>query len=153
MKRIVAAGVAAATALSLAAVPAQAAEGSNEFIEGVRKAVDGEGVRKAIEGPKSVVEDTLEGAEEGARQGVEKRKLDKKLEDEGYGAAPKTDGAKDMIVGSVEQGSSADQAYKATQAGWILTWIAVAAAGLGAIGFVADQAGVLPAGMMPKLPF
>lgn len=144
MKRIVAAGVAAATALSLAAVPAQAAEGSNEFIEDVRK---------AVEGPKGVVEDTLEGAEEGARQGVQKRKLDKKLEDEGYGAAPKTDGAKDMIVGSVEQGSSADQAYKATQAGWILTWIAVAAAGLGAIGFVADQAGVLPAGMMPKLPF
>ncbi len=144
MKRIVAAGVAAATALSLAAVPAQAAEGSNEFIEDVRK---------AVEGPKGVVEDTLEGAEEGARQGVQKRKLDKKLEDEGYGAAPKTDGAKDMIVGSVEQGSSADQAYKATQASWILTWIAVAAAGLGAIGFVADQAGVLPAGMMPKLPF
>ena len=144
MKRIVAAGVAAATALSLAAVPAQAAEGSNEFIEDVRK---------AVEGPKGVVEDTLEGAEEGARQGVQKRKLDKKLEDEGYGAAPKTDGAKDMIVGSVEQGSSADQAYKATQAGWILTWIAVAAAGLGASGFVADQAGVLPAGMMPKLPF
>lgn len=144
MKRIVAAGVAAATALSLAAVPAQAAEESNEFIGGVRK---------AVEGPKGVVEETLEGAEEGARQGVEKRKLDKKLEDEGYGAAPKTDGAKDMIVGSVEQGSSADQAYKATQAGWILTWIAVAAAGLGAIGLVADQAGVLPAGMMPKLPF
>ena len=135
MKRIVAAGVAAATALSLAAVPAQAAEGSNEFIEDVRK---------AVEGPKGVVEDTLEGAEEGARQGVQKRKLDKKLEDEGYGAAPKTDGAKDMIVGSVEQGSSADQAYKATQAGWILTWVAVAAAGLGAIGFVANQAGLLP---------
>ena len=144
MKRTVAAGLAAATALSLAAVPAQAAEESNEFIEGVRK---------AVEGPKGVVEDTLEGAEEGARQGVEKRKLDKKLEDEGYGAAPKTDGAKDMMVGSVEQGSSADQAYKATQAGWIVTWIAVAAAGLGAIGFVADQAGLLPAGMMPKLPF
>ena len=75
---------------------------------------------------------------------MEKRKLDKKLEDEGYGAAPKTDGAKDMIVGSVEQGSSADQAYQATQAGWILTWVAVAAAGLGAIGFVANQAGLLP---------
>lgn len=144
MKRTVAAGLAAATALSLAAVPAQAAEESNEFIDGVRK---------AVEGPKGIVEDTLEGAEEGARQGVEKRKLDKKLEDEGYGAAPKTDGAKDMMVWSVEQGSSADQAYKATQAGWILTWIAVAAAGLGAIGFVADQAGLLPAGMMPKLPF
>lgn len=144
MKRTIAAGLATATALSLAAVPAQASEESNEFIEGVRE---------AVEGPKGVVEDTLEGAEEGARQGVQKRKLDKKLEDEGYGAAPKTDGAKDMIVGSVEQGSSADQAYKATQAGWILTWIAVAAAGLGAIGFVADQAGVLPAGMMPKLPF
>ena len=144
MKRTIAAGLATATALSLTAVPAQAAEDSNEFIEGVRE---------AVEGPKGVVEDTLQGAEEGARQGMEKRKLDKKLEDEGYGAAPKTDGAKDMIVGSVEQGSSADQAYKATQAGWILTWIAVAAAGLGAIGFVADQAGVLPAGMMPKLPF
>ncbi|MGV0375287.1 hypothetical protein ACUY2P_06865 [Corynebacterium hadale] len=144
MKRTVVAGLAAATALSLAAVPAQAAEESNEFIEDVRK---------AVEGPKGIVEDTLEGAEEGARQGVEKRKLDKKLEDEGYGAAPKTDGAKDMMVGSVEQGSSADQAYQATQAGWIATWIAVAAAGLGAIGLVADQAGVLPAGMMPKLPF
>ena len=144
MKRTIAAGLATATALSLTAVPAQAAEDSNEFIEGVRE---------AVEGPKGVVEDTLQGAEEGARQGVQKRKLDKKLEDEGYGAAPKTDGAKDMIVGSVEQGSSADQAYKATQAGWILTWIAVAAAGLGAIGLVADQAGVLPAGMMPKLPF
>ena len=135
MKRTIAAGLATVTALSLAAVPAQAAEDSNEFIEGVRE---------AVEGPKGVVEDTLQGAEEGARQGMEKRKLDKKLEDEGYGAAPKTDGAKDMIVGSVEQGSSADQAYKATQAGWILTWIAVAAAGLGAIGFVANQAGLLP---------
>ena len=135
MKRTIAAGLATATALSLTAVPAQAAEDSNEFIEGVRE---------AVEGPKGVVEDTLQGAEEGARQGVQKRKLDKKLEDEGYGAAPKTDGAKDMIVGSVEQGSSADQAYKATQAGWILTWIAVAAAGLGAIGFVANQAGLLP---------
>lgn len=135
MKRTIAAGLATATALSLTAVPAQAAEESNEFIEGVRE---------AVEGPKGVVEDTLQGAEEGARQGMEKRKLDKKLEDEGYGAAPKTDGAKDMIVGSVEQGSSADQAYKATQAGWILTWIAVAAAGLGAIGFVANQAGLLP---------
>ena len=135
MKRTIAAGLATATALSLTAVPAQAAEDSNEFIEGVRE---------AVEGPKGVVEDTLQGAEEGARQGMEKRKLDKKLEDEGYGAAPKTDGAKDMIVGSVEQGSSADQAYKATQAGWILTWVAVAAAGLGAIGFVANQAGLLP---------
>ena len=134
MKRTIAAGLATATALSLTAVPAQAAEDSNEFIEGVRE---------AVEGPKGVVEDTLQGAEEGARQGMEKRKLDKKLEDEGYGAAPKTDGAKDMIVGSVEQGSSADQAYKATQAGWILTWVAVAAAGLGAIGFVANQAGLL----------
>ncbi|PAT12474.1 hypothetical protein [Corynebacterium hadale] len=135
MKRTIAAGLATVTALSLAAVPAQAAEDSNEFIEGVRE---------AVEGPKRVVEDTLQGAEEGARQGMEKRKLDKKLEDEGYGAAPKTDGAKDMIVGSVEQGSSADQAYQATQAGWILTWVAVAAAGLGAIGFVANQAGLLP---------
>ena len=135
MKRTIAAGLATATALSLTAVPAQAAEDSNEFIEGVRE---------AVEGPKGVVEDTLQGAEEGARQGVQKRKLDKKLEDEGYGAVPKTDGAKDMIVGSVEQGSSADQAYQATQAGWILTWVAVAAAGLGAIGFVANQAGLLP---------
>ena len=155
MKRILAAGLAGVTALSLAVAPAQAAEGNSDFIDGVReKAKDSElidGIRDAAEGPKGVVEGALEGAEEGARQGIEKRKLDKKLEEDGYGAAPQTDGAKDMMVGSVERGSSADQAYKASQAGWILTWLAVAAAGIGAVGFVANQAGLLP--NVPNLPF
>lgn len=148
MKRILAAGLAGVIALSLAAAPAQAAEDTNDFFDGVReKAKDSElidGIRDAAEGPKGVVEGALEGAEEGARQGIEKRKLDKKLEEDGYGAAPQTDGAKDMMVGSIDHGSSADQAYKASQAGWILTWIAVAAAGIGAVGFVANQAGLLP---------
>ena len=142
MKRILAAGLAGVTALSLATVPAQAAEESNDFIEGVRDAADG---------AKGVIGGALEGAEEGARQGNEKRKLNKQLEEEGYGAVPQTDGAKKMMDGSIEQGSSADQAYDASQAGWILTWIAVAAAGLGAIGFVANQAGLPP--NMPNLPF
>lgn len=158
MKRILAAGLAGVTALSLAAAPAQAAEDTNDFFDGVReKAQESElidGVRDAAQGTKDFVEDTLEGAEEGARKGVEKRKLDKKLEEDGYGAAPQTDGAKDMMVGSVERGSSADQAYKASQAGWILTWIAVAAAGIGAVGFVANQAGLLPnMPNVPNLPF
>ncbi|MCG7277931.1 hypothetical protein MHJ95_02820 [Corynebacterium imitans] len=155
MKRILAAGLAGVTALSLAAAPAQAAEGNSDFIDSVReKAKDSElidGIRDAAEGPKGVVEGALEGAEEGARQGIEKRKLDKKLEEDGYGAAPQTDGAKDMMVGSIDHGSSADQAYKASQAGWILTWIAVAAAGIGAVGFAASQAGLLP--NMPNVPF
>lgn len=158
MKRILAAGLAGVIALSLAAAPAQAAEDTNDFFDGVReKAKDSElidGIRDAAEGPKGVVEGALEGAEEGARQGIEKRKLDKKLEEDGYGAAPQTDGAKDMMVGSIDHGSSADQAYKASQAGWILTWIAVAAAGIGAVGFVANQAGLLPnVPNVPNLPF
>ena len=158
MKRILAAGLAGVIALSLAAAPAQAAEDTNDFFDGVReKAKDSElidGIRDAAEGPKGVVEGALEGAEEGARQGIEKRKLDKKLEEDGYGAAPQTDGAKDMMVGSIDHGSSADQAYKASQAGWILTWIAVAAAGIGAVGFAANQAGLLPnVPNLPNLPF
>lgn len=158
MKRILAAGLAGVTALSLAVAPAQATEGNSDFIDGVReKAQESElidGVRDAAQGTKDFVEDTLEGAEEGARKGVEKRKLDKKLEEDGYGAAPQTDGAKDMMVGSIDHGSSADQAYKASQAGWILTWIAVAAAGIGAVGFAANQAGLLPnVPNVPNLPF
>lgn len=155
MKRILAAGLAGVTALSLATAPAQAAEESNDFIEGVReKAKDSElieGVRDAADGAKGVIEGAREGAQEGARQGNEKHKLDKKLEEDGYGAVPQTDGAKKMMDGSIEQGSSADQAYKASQAGWILTWIAVAAAGIGALGFAANQAGLLP--NMPNMPF
>ncbi|MCT2338194.1 hypothetical protein [Corynebacterium sp. p3-SID1056] len=116
MKRILSVGLAGMTALSLAAAPAQAAEGPNNLVEG-------------------------------GRQFVEIAKLNGIVADKGYGAAPETDGAKDMMTGSVEQGSTAEQAWQGTQAGWALTWIAVAAAGLGAIGFVANQAGLL------NLPF
>lgn len=155
MKRILSAGVAGVTALSLAAAPAQAAEGTNDFFDGVReKAQESElidGVRDAAQETKGVVEDTIADAEENVRKERQERKLDKKLEEDGYGAAPQTDGAKDMMVGSIDHGSSADQAYKASQAGWILTWIAVAAAGIGAVGFVANQAGLLP--NVPNLPF
>lgn len=67
----------------------------------------------------------------------------------GWGAMPDTKPAGEMIAGSVEKGSSAEQAWAATQAGWSLTWIAVAAAGLGAIAFIAQQAGLIPAGTLP----
>lgn len=148
MKRILAAGLAGVTALSLATAPAQASEESNDFIEGVReKAKDSElidGIRDDAERTKNVVDDTIADAEENIRKERQERKLDKKLEEDGYGAVPQTDGAKKMMDGSIEQGSSADQAYKASQAGWILTWIAVAAAGIGALGFAANQAGLLP---------
>ncbi|WP_153953114.1 hypothetical protein [Campylobacter jejuni] len=48
-----------------------------------------------------------------------------------------------MAAGSVMAGSSAKTAYGATQFGWTLTWIAVAAAGIGLIGAAAKQAGLL----------
>ncbi|MDK8364496.1 hypothetical protein [Corynebacterium sp. UMB10119B.1] len=53
----------------------------------------------------------------------------------------------------MENGSSAEEAYRATQVGWILTWIAVAAAGLGTIGYGAKVAGVLPPQVAQALPF
>lgn len=122
MKRFTAAALAAATAMSLAVAPAQAAPKPNNELEE-------------------------------ARQGVEAIKLLGIVGDKGLGAAPVTDGASDMIVGSVQAGSSAEEAYRATQAGWILTWIAVSVAGLGLIGYAAKAAGVLPPQIAGQLPF
>lgn len=68
------------------------------------------------------------------------------------GAMPDTDGARKMAYGSVEQGSSAEQAYKATQAGWIVTWIAVGIGGVGLLALAAQAAGLIPAGTI-QLPF
>lgn len=122
MKRFTAAALAAATAMSLAVAPAQAAPKPNNELEE-------------------------------ARQGVEAIKLLGILADKGTGAAPQTEGAGDMMAGSIEAGSSAEEAYRATQAGWILTWIAVSVAGLGLIGYGAKAAGVLPPQLAGQLPF
>ncbi|OIR46056.1 hypothetical protein BJP08_00130 [Corynebacterium sp. NML140438] len=65
------------------------------------------------------------------------------LATKGLGAMPDTEGAGKMAAGSIKAGSSAEEAYKATQAGWIITWIAVAATGLGAMAFGAKQVGLL----------
>lgn len=84
---------------------------------------------------------------------MERAKLRKILHDKGTGAAPDTQTTRDWVDGSVKNGSSAEEAYRATQAGWILTWIAVAAAGLGVIGYGAKAAGVLPPQVAQALPF
>lgn len=114
MKRFSAATVAAATALTLVAMPAQAAE--NEI----------DTVRETVEGLKLI--------------GI--------FADKGVGAAPDTELAGEWAFGSVAKGSSAEEAYRATQAGWGILWAVLAVAGLGAIGFGAQQAGLLP-----NLPF
>ncbi|MGJ4051184.1 hypothetical protein ACN4DP_08895 [Corynebacterium macclintockiae] len=108
MKRIATATVAAATALSLAAAPAQAAPST----------------------PTNA-------------QKVEMAKLAGIFVLQGTGAAPNTGPTGKMAAGSVMAGSSAKTAYGATQFGWALTWIAVAAAGIGLIGAAAKQAGLL----------
>ena len=120
MKRFTAASVAAATALSLVAAPAQA-QTWDEYKD--------------------------------LATGIEAIDLLARFGDKGTGAMPKTDGAVEMAFGSVAQGSSGEQAYNATQAGWALTWIAVSAASLGIIAFAAKQAGVLPANIAAALPF
>lgn len=122
MKRFTAAALAAATAMSLAVAPAQAAPKPNNELEELR-------------------------------QGVEAAKLLGILADKGAGAAPNTEGAGEMMAGSVQAGSSAEEAYRASQAGWILTWIAVSVAGLGLIGYGAKAAGVLPPQIAGQLPF
>ncbi|MCQ4616905.1 hypothetical protein KBX29_08715 [Corynebacterium sp. CCUG 18816] len=101
MKRLTAATLAAATAMSLAAAPAQADEA------------------------------------------LERAKFLGILAVKGTGAAPDTEPVGKMVVGSIKAGSSAEEAYNATQAGWIITWIAVAATGLGALAFGAKQVGLL----------
>ena len=115
MKRLAAASVAAATALTLVAAPAQAEE------------------RSAAE----IYAEQLKFLAIAGQNG-------------NFGAMPETTPAAQMADGSVEAGSSGREAWNATQAGWALTWIAVSAAGLGLIAFVADQAGILPAGLLPK---
>ena len=90
---------------------------------------------------------------EGARQGVEALKLVGILADKGLGAVPNTKPAGEMMFGSVQQGSSAEEAYNGSQAAWALTWIAVSAAGLGLIAFGLDKAGVLPPSIAANLPF
>ncbi|WP_421628784.1 hypothetical protein [Corynebacterium pseudogenitalium] len=104
MKRITAATLAAATAMSLAAAPAQAEEQDVAYEVG---------------------------------------KLIGLWAVNGTGPVPNTEGAGKMAAGSVKAGSSGEEAYKATQAGWIITWIAVAATGLGALAFGAKQVGLL----------
>lgn len=104
MKRITAATLAAATAMSLAAAPAQAEE------------------------------------HDPAYEAVEYLRI---LATKGTGAAPDTEPVGKMVAGSIKAGSSAEEAYNATQAGWIITWIALAATGLGAMAFGAKQVGLL----------
>ena len=104
MKRITAATLAATTAMSLAAAPAQAEQHDVSY------------------------------------ESLEFLGL---LATKGTGAAPDTDGAGKMALGSMKAGSSGEEAYNATQAGWIITWIAVAATGLGALAFGAKQVGLL----------
>lgn len=135
-RRITAAALAGATALSLAVVPAAEAAENQDILDTLDK-FDG----KVQEAKKKV------------RTEVERAKLQKILREKGTGAAPDTQTTRDWVDGSVENGSSADEAYRATQAGWILTWIAVAAAGLGAIGYGAKAAGVLPPQFAQALPF
>ena len=108
MKRFATAAVAAATALSLATAPAQAA-------------------------PSTPTD----------AQKIEAAKLVGMFVRRGTGAAPNTKATGEMAAGSVMAGSSAKTAYGATQFGWTLTWIAVAAAGIGLIGAAAKQAGLL----------
>lgn len=118
MKRFTAATLAAATALSIATVPSQAAPATNAI--------------------------------EQARREQEVAKIYGFVgQNDGWLAMPNTETAGRMIGGSVAQGSSAEQAWAATQAGWILTWIAVSAAGLAGIAFIAQQAGLLPKGALP----
>lgn len=104
MKRITAATLAAATAMSLAAAPAQAEEHDPAYEAG---------------------------------------ELIRIWATKGTGAAPDTAPVGKMAYGSIEAGSSSEEANKATQAGWILTWIALAATGLGAMAFGAKQVGLL----------
>lgn len=121
-RRFTAAALAAATTVSLAVAPAEAATQPNNEAEELR-------------------------------QGVEAVKLLGIVADKGPGAAPNTEAVGEMMAGSVQSGSSAEEAYRATQAGWILTWIAVSAAGLGLIGYGAKAAGVLPPQIAAALPF
>ncbi len=104
MKRIAAASLAAVTALSLAAAPAQAEEHDPVYETGVFLGL---------------------------------------MATKGLGAMPDTEGAGKMAGGSIKAGSSGEEAYNATQAGWIITWIALAATGLGAMAFGAKQVGLL----------
>lgn len=135
-RRITAAALAGATALSLAVVPAAEAAETPDVLDTLDK-VDGK----------------LQDVEKKVRTKVERAELRRILHDKGTGAAPDTQTTRDWVAGSVENGSSAEEAYRATQAGWILTWIAVAAAGLGAIGYGAKVAGVLPPQVAQALPF
>ncbi|MGV0346069.1 hypothetical protein HMPREF2785_00320 [Corynebacterium sp. HMSC067D03] len=123
MKRTTVAVLAATTALSLATVPAH-----------------------------GITVDEARAQDE-ARNAKEVEKLIKKWDENGYGAMPNTYEAGYMAGGSVKAGSSGEQAYGATQAGWVATWIAVSAAGLGLIAFAAKQAGVLPPQIAGQLPF
>ena len=62
----------------------------------------------------------------------------------GSGALPNTEGAEDMIYGSVDNlGMRADQAWDASQAGWGLLWTALALIGVAGIYTAAQQAGLI----------
>ncbi|MGV0346071.1 hypothetical protein HMPREF2785_00310 [Corynebacterium sp. HMSC067D03] len=121
-RRLTAAALAAATTVSLAMVPAEAATKPNNEAEEVRQA-------------------------------VEAVKLLGIIADKGTGAAPNTEPVGNMMAGSIKAGSSGEEAYRATQAGWALTWIAISVAGLGLIGYGAKAAGILPPQVAAALPF
>ncbi|MDU0479482.1 hypothetical protein QVA66_09545 [Staphylococcus chromogenes] len=49
------------------------------------------------------------------------------------GPVPDTQGAREMTKLSIESGSSASDAATATQAGWVMLWLALTGAGMGLI--------------------
>ena len=116
-RRLTAAALAAATALTIATVPAEA-QTANQL-----------------------------------KTALNSREFLEHVATKGWGAMPVTEGAGNMVDGSIAAGSSGTQAYNATQAGWILTWIAISVAGLGLIGYGAKAAGILPPQVAAALPF
>ncbi|OFT31027.1 hypothetical protein HMPREF3170_02080 [Corynebacterium sp. HMSC08D02] len=135
-RRITAAALAGATALSLAVAPTTQAEENPDILDTLDK-FDGK----------------VQEVEKKIRTKAERFELREILQEKGTGAAPDTQATRDWVYGSVENGSSAEEAYRATQVGWILTWIAVATADLGAIGYGAKAVGVLPPQVAQALPF
>ncbi|MDU0479483.1 hypothetical protein QVA66_09550 [Staphylococcus chromogenes] len=76
-------------------------------------------------------------------EGVEALAVLKEIADNGWGAIPNTNGAGEMVAGSIEAGSSGKDAYAASQAGWSILWIGLAAAAFGGIYQGAKQIGLV----------
>lgn len=62
----------------------------------------------------------------------------------GKGTVPQTDGATEMVAGSItDLGMNGEATYYATQAGWGILWTVLAIIGAGGIYTAAKQAGVI----------